>query len=124
MLNLGHTFGHALEAETGFGDRLLHGEGVAIGMVLAFEMSERFGSCPRGTAARIGKYFRRMGLPVSPRDVPGLHATPDKMIAHMEHDKKAQNGQLTLILARGIGDAFVARGADRDIVRDVWKAAL
>lgn len=124
LLNLGHTFGHALEAETGFGDRLLHGEGVAIGMVLAFEMSERLGLCDAGISARIAGFFRRVGLPARPGDVPGLTASPQIMLEHMEHDKKAQGGQLTLILARGIGQAFVHRNANRAAILDVWRAAL
>jgi 3-dehydroquinate synthase len=124
LLNLGHTFGHALEAETGFGERLLHGEGVAIGMALAFQFSERLGTCPRGTAERIAAFFRRVGLPASPRDIPGFTPSAETMLDHMEHDKKAQGGQLTLILARGIGHAFVQRNADRAAILDLWRAAL
>jgi 3-dehydroquinate synthase len=124
LLNLGHTFGHALEAEMGFGAGLLHGESVAIGMVLAFQMSEQLGFCPTGASARIARFLHRVGLPASPRDVSGLQASPEQMIAHMDHDKKADGGKMTLILARKIGDAFVHRNADRSVVRDVWKAAL
>jgi 3-dehydroquinate synthase len=124
LLNLGHTFGHALEAETGFGARLLHGESVAIGMILAFAMSEKLGLCSAEPRTRIERFFRRIGLPISPRDVPGLRTTPDQMLAHMEHDKKAEGGQLTLILARGIGQAFMMRDAPRATILDVWRTAL
>lgn len=124
LLNLGHTFGHALEAETGFGDRLLHGEGVAIGMVLAFQMSERLGLCSKGTADDIIRLFKRLSLPTSPRDIPEFQSSPERLLAHMEHDKKAEGGHLTLILARGIGAAFVQRDADRAVVRDIWRMAL
>lgn len=124
LLNLGHTFGHALEAETGFGERLLHGESVAIGTILAFEMSERLGLCAPGARTRIKTFFRRVGLPVSPRNIAGLRTTPERMIEHMEHDKKAQGGRLTLILARGIGQAFVANDVDRAALYDVWTNAL
>jgi 3-dehydroquinate synthase len=124
LLNLGHTFGHALEAETGFGDRMLHGESIAIGMVMAFETSERLGYCPAGAAARIAAFFRRVGLPAGPRDGQDLRASPDTMLAHMDHDKKTEGGKLTLILARKIGEAFVLRDAPREAVRDVWTAAL
>jgi 3-dehydroquinate synthase len=124
LLNLGHTFGHALEAETGFGERLLHGEAVAIGMVMAFQTSERLGICAAGTAGRVATFLRRVGLPADPRAIGGLNASPDAMIAHMEHDKKAQGGAITLILARRIGDAFVHRDADRATLRAVWQDAL
>lgn len=124
LLNLGHTFGHALEAETGISDRLLHGEGVAIGMVMAFEMSERLGMCAQGTSTRVANFLKRIGLPASPRDVSNLRGDPSKMLAHMEHDKKAEGGKLTLILARGIGQAFVQRNADRAAILDLWRSAL
>jgi 3-dehydroquinate synthase len=124
LLNLGHTFGHALEAETGFGDRLLHGEGVAIGMILAFQLSERMGLCPPGVAARVAAFLRRVGLPASPRDIAGFAASPAVMLEHMEHDKKAEGGKMNLILARGIGQAFVQRDADRAAILDLWRAAL
>ncbi|HAH09407.1 MAG TPA: 3-dehydroquinate synthase [Alphaproteobacteria bacterium] len=108
LLNLGHTFGHALEAETGMSDRLLHGEAVSIGMVLAFALSSKMGLCPPEAPDRVRAFLRAHGLPVSPRDIPGFDAPPERLLDHMAHDKKAQGGKLTLILARKIGEAFVA----------------
>jgi 3-dehydroquinate synthase len=124
LLNLGHTFGHALEAETGYGERLLHGESVAIGMIMAFELSERLGHCAPGAAARIAAFFKRIGLPASPRDVPGLNASPETMVAHMTHDKKNKDGRITLILARGIGQSFVTSDTPVAAIRDQWARAL
>lgn len=124
LLNLGHTFGHALEAETGYSERLLHGEAVAIGMVLAFQLSERLGYCAAGTAQKIMSVFANLGLPTSPRDALGLRVNADTMLAHMAHDKKNRDGQLTLILARGIGQAFVTQEAPVADIHAVWHAAL
>lgn len=104
LLNLGHTFGHALEAETGFSDRLLHGEAVAIGLVLAFRLSAARGLCPPADAARVEACLARIGLPTEPPP-----ADPARLVAHMAHDKKKEGGTIPFILARGIGDAFVAR---------------
>jgi 3-dehydroquinate synthase len=106
LLNLGHTFGHALEAETGFSDRLLHGEGVAIGMALAFLFSAATGRCTAQDADRVVRHLRATGLPTHPREA-GLtdHARP--LIEHMLQDKKMAGGRLAFILARGIGDAYV-----------------
>jgi 3-dehydroquinate synthetase len=124
LLNLGHTFGHALEAETGYSDRLLHGESVSIGMVLAFQLSERLGLCVPQTARRISGFLQGVGLPTSPRDIAHLQTTPDTLIEHMTHDKKAKNGRLTLILARGIGDAFVTQDVPLSVIRDTLSDAL
>ena len=110
LLNLGHTFGHALEAWAGYSDRLLHGEAVAIGMAQAFRYSEDEGLAPKGTAARVEKHLRSVGLPSRVADIPGTdRPTVDALMALMLQDKKVQRGQLTFILVRGIGDAFVAR---------------
>ncbi len=106
LLNLGHTFGHALEAEAGFSDRLLHGEAVAIGCALAFAFSAARGLCPAGDAARVTAHFAAVGLPASPR---GFAASAAPLIDQMRQDKKMAGGTLAFILARGIGDAFVAR---------------
>jgi 3-dehydroquinate synthase len=124
LLNLGHTFGHALEAETGYSERLLHGESVAIGMIMAFDLSERLGHCAPGAAARIAAFSKRIGLPTSPCDVPGLNATPDIMVAHMTHDKKNKGGRITLILARGIGDSFVSEDTPEAAIREQWAHML
>jgi 3-dehydroquinate synthase len=120
LLNLGHTFGHALEAETGYSDHLLHGEAVSIGMVLAFELSHRLGYCPAEDRDRVKDHLVRCGLPVAlPRDalpdgVPGWRA--DRLLDHMRRDKKVQGGKLTFVLVRGIGQAFVSRSVPEDAV--------
>ncbi len=106
LLNLGHTFGHALEAETGFSDRLLHGEAVAIGLTLAFRFSAARGLCPPEDARRVIAHLERVGLPT------GFPAHPAALVAHMRHDKKAESGRVPLILVRGIGRAFVEKNVD------------
>jgi 3-dehydroquinate synthase len=112
LLNLGHTFGHALEAATGYSQRLLHGEGVAIGMVQAFRYSERRGRCPAGTADRVASHLRSAGLPVHTSQIPGEIPPPAALVDIMRQDKKAMDGRLTFILARGIGQAFVEKDVD------------
>ncbi len=108
LLNLGHTFGHALEAEMGYGAELLHGEAVAIGMVLAFDLSVRLGLCPKEDAARVREHLRKVGLPVRPpRAGRNGAVTPSRLIAHMAQDKKVKDGAVTFVLARGIGKAFM-----------------
>lgn len=109
LLNLGHTFGHAYEAESGFGDALLHGEAVAIGMVHAFALSARLGFCPQADAERVRKHLAAVGLPTTLGDVPSGPWPADRLLAHMHHDKKVRDGRLTFVLARGIGKAFVSR---------------
>ena len=112
LLNLGHTFGHALEAWTGYGDRLLHGEGVAIGMCCAFRLSEQLKFCPPGTAARVSRHLKDVGLPTRIGDIPGKPADPAELLALMAQDKKVKDGRMTFILARGIGEAFITRDID------------
>ena len=104
LLNLGHTFAHALEAEIGFSDLLLHGEAVALGMALAFRFSADRGLCPRGDAERVAAHLEKVDLPTRLGPIP---ATGEMLVAHMRHDKKARGGRLPFILARGIGEAFV-----------------
>ncbi|MFN7175542.1 MAG: 3-dehydroquinate synthase [Thermaurantiacus sp.] len=104
LLNLGHTFGHALEAESGYSDALLHGEAVAIGMVLAFRFSVARGLCAQVDADRVEACLARLGLPVH-LPLPD----PARLVAHMAHDKKKSGNTIPFILARGIGEAFVAR---------------
>ena len=116
LLNLGHTFGHALEAATGYGARLLHGEGVAIGTVLAFKFSERLGHCPPGTHERVARHFASVGLPVSPRDIQGPLPGAAQLLEIMRQDKKTETGRLVFILVKGIGQAFVARDVDEAVV--------
>lgn len=117
LLNLGHTFGHAIEACMNFTGRVLHGEAVAVGCVMAFELSERMKLCERGTAARVHQLFAQAGLPASVKDLPDLGAGPDDFVRMMLQDKKAKDGKLTLILARGIGDAFIEHNVDEAAVR-------
>jgi 3-dehydroquinate synthase len=106
LLNLGHTFGHALEAETGFSDRLLHGEAVAAGMALAFRFSAAQGLCSAEDARRVTDHLAAAGLPTT-LDAAGIDASGDALVAHMLHDKKMEGGRLPFLLARGIGETFL-----------------
>ena len=117
LLNLGHTFGHALEAETGYSDRLLHGEAVALGCVLAFEFSAERGLCPRAHAERVRSHFEALGLPASLESL-GLAARGARLAEHMRRDKKREGGRTAFILARGIGQALVDRSVDLAEVAD------
>jgi len=117
LLNLGHTFGHALEAACGFSDRLLHGEAVAAGMALAFEFSARLGLLPSAEAARAIRHLAEVGLPTRPKDIAGGLPGADALMALMAQDKKVKRGMLTFILVRGIGAAFVEHGVDAAQVR-------
>ncbi|MBB1490879.1 3-dehydroquinate synthase [Paracoccus sp. MC1854] len=112
LLNLGHTFGHALESATGYSNRLLHGEGVAIGCALAFDLSARLGLCPQEDPSRVGAHLAAMGMPAQLSDIPGDLPDDAGLIALMGQDKKVVDGRLRLILARGIGRAFVASDID------------
>jgi 3-dehydroquinate synthase len=116
LLNFGHTFGHALEAETGFGDALLHGEAVALGMVLAFDFAVRQGIASGQDATRVRRHIERMGLP-SELSAVGLANRADALLAHMGKDKKVRDGKITLILPRRIGDAYVMRDAKSEDLR-------
>ena len=113
LLNLGHTFGHALEAETGYGEALLHGEAVAVGIALAFDFSARLGLCPSEDAARVRRHFAATGMPAELAQLHKLGRKPgwtaERLMTHMSHDKKVAGGKLTFILARGIGQAFICR---------------
>ncbi|WRH75716.1 MAG: 3-dehydroquinate synthase [Sphingobium sp.] len=111
LLNLGHTFGHALEAETGYCDTLLHGEGVAAGMALAFRYSVRRGHCPAVDAERVTAHLERAGLPTSLRTA-HVDASGARLVEHMLHDKKKSGGTLPFLLANGIGKTFLARDVD------------
>jgi len=112
LLNLGHTFGHALEAETGFGEGLKHGEAVGIGMAMAFRFSAALGLCSGQDALRAGRAIAAVGLATDAAGLPGWPFGADRLIDHMAQDKKAEAGRLTFILARAIGDAVVAKDAD------------
>jgi 3-dehydroquinate synthase len=124
LLNLGHTFGHALEAETGFGDELLHGEAVALGMVMAFDLSVRLGYCPPADAARVRRHLAAVGLPtdLAPRN--GRRWDAGALIEHMARDKKVRDGRITFVLARGIGQAFIAREVAPEAVRELLDDAV
>jgi 3-dehydroquinate synthase len=127
LLNLGHTFGHALEAETGFGSDLLHGESVGTGMAMAFDLSVRLGLCPAADAARVRRHLDSVGLPMRLRAIGGdNHRSWDAMrlVEHMRGDKKAEGGRLTFILARGIGKAFVSREVDEAALRELLDDAI
>jgi 3-dehydroquinate synthase len=111
LLNLGHTFGHALEAETGFSDALLHGEAVACGMALAFRFSAAKGLCAGQDAVRVARHLDAVGLPTT---LKAAHVDADgaTLVAHMAHDKKMEGGRLPFLLARGIGQTFLAKDVD------------
>ena len=117
LLNLGHTFGHAFEAAAGFSDRLLHGEAIALGMVLAFEFSARRGLLPQAEAERVTRHLAAVGLPTHVSAIAGLLPDADRLMDLIAQDKKVQRGRLTFILARGIGQAFVAPDVDAAEVR-------
>ena len=124
LLNLGHTFCHALEAATGYSDRLLHGEGVAIGCALAFDLSARLGLCAQEEPSRVRAHLRAMGMKAELSDIPGPLPDADGLLALMAQDKKVQDGRLRFILARGIGHAFVADNVPGEAVRATLTAAL
>ncbi|MFM5953496.1 MAG: 3-dehydroquinate synthase [Novosphingobium sp.] len=115
LLNLGHTFGHALEAQTGFSNRLLHGEGVALGMVLAARFSAERGLLPRASAAHVARHFAEIGM-ASEISALGLNCDGQALVAHMLHDKKMDAGTLPFVLLKGIGEAFLARDVALDDV--------
>ena len=118
LLNLGHTFGHALERLTGYESaRLVHGEGVAIGLALAFRFSARLGLCPGQDAGRVANHLALAGLPTTLQAVPGGCGDADALLDAMAQDKKVKDGALTFILARGIGQSFIAPGIEKDAVR-------
>ncbi|MFN3526660.1 MAG: 3-dehydroquinate synthase family protein, partial [Paracoccus sp. (in: a-proteobacteria)] len=123
LLNLGHTFGHALEAATGYSQRLLHGEGVAIGCALAFDLSARMGLCAQEAPSRVLAHLRQMGMPARLSDVAGDLPDDDALIGLMGQDKKVVDGQLHFVLARGIGEAFVSNAVSRDVLASVLSDA-
>ncbi len=118
LLNLGHTFGHALERITAYDSaRLVHGEGVSIGLCLAYRFSVHLGLCPAVDAERVEAHLKSVGLPTRLGDVPGGPGTVDEILDAMAQDKKVKGGALTFILARGVGRSFVAPGVAVDDVR-------
>jgi len=115
LLNLGHTFGHALEAESGYSDKLHHGEAVAAGMALAFRYSARLGLCPAEDALHVETHLAGVGLPNGLASA-GVKASGEALVAHMLHDKKMTAGTLPFLLARGIGQTFLSKNVDLDDV--------
>jgi 3-dehydroquinate synthase len=128
LLNLGHTFGHALEAATGFSDRLFHGEGVSVGMVLAAEFSAHLGMISQGEAARVQRHLATVGLPTHLQDIAGFAqeglSDADALLALMAQDKKVKRGRLTFILLQAIGRAVVANDVEPALVRDFLQQKL
>ncbi len=117
LLNLGHTFGHALEAGAGYSQRLLHGEGVSIGMALAFAFSAKLGLCSGQDVTRVVRHLEAVGLPTRISDVPGELPDTDGLMDLIAQDKKVSRGALTFILVRGIGEAFIAKDVNPQEVR-------
>ena len=124
LLNLGHTFCHAFEAATGYSDRLLHGEGVAIGCALAFELSSRMGLCSQEDPSRVREMLSTMGMKVTLADIDGDLPDAQALLDLMGQDKKVIDGQLRFILARGIGQAFVTSDVPADTVLHLLQDAL
>jgi 3-dehydroquinate synthase len=128
LLNLGHTFGHALEAATGFSDRLFHGEGVAVGMVLAAELSAQLGMIAAQDAVRVRRHLADVGLPTAVQEIAGFAqeglADADALMTLMAQDKKVKRGRLTFILLEAIGRAVISSDVEPSLVRDFLKAKL
>ena len=128
LLNLGHTFGHALEAATGFSDRLFHGEGVAVGMVLAAEFSAQLGMISESDAARVQHHLAEVGLPTHLQDIAGFTqeglGEADALMTLMAQDKKVKRGKLTFILLQAVGRAVIAPDVEPSLVRDFLSARL
>lgn len=124
LLNLGHTFCHALEAATGYSDRLLHGEGVAIGCALAFELSAKMGLCSQEDPSRVRAHLKDMGMKTNLADIEGVLPDADSLLALMGQDKKVIDGKLRFILVRGIGDAFVTGNVPVDMLLSVLRDGL
>ncbi|MFD2139024.1 3-dehydroquinate synthase [Ancylobacter oerskovii] len=122
LLNLGHTFGHALEAGAGFSQRLLHGEAVAVGMAQAFRFSAQQGLCAPADAERVAAHLHAVGLPTRIRDIPGELPDTDGLMNLIAQDKKVSRGALTFILVRGIGQSFIARDVDPAAIRAFLEA--
>ena len=125
ILNFGHTFGHALEAEAGYDGNLLHGEAVSIGMVLAIELSKSLGYLSGQDAGRAVEYIRSIGLPTNINSIEGSTSWhPDGIIQHMQHDKKVSNGQLRFVLIKGIGEAYLTADVERNDIYSVIEKSL
>ena len=124
LLNLGHTFAHALEAETGYDGSLLHGEAVAYGIVLAHRLSAALGLCNEDHAARVAAHFREVGLPNTADALPAIPWDPSALIERMKHDKKVQDGRMTFVLTRGIGQAFLSQDVPHEALHALLDRAF
>jgi len=125
LLNLGHTFGHALEAAAQYDGRLLHGEAVAIGMVMAFKLSARMGLCDEADAARVETHLKTVGLPVSANMIfPPIETSAETLWDLMQGDKKAVGGKLKFILCRGIGKSFITGDVKKEDVISILEESL
>jgi len=124
LLNLGHTFGHGLEAQVGYGDALYHGEAVAIGMVMAFDLSRRLDLCPRPDRDRLVAHLKDIGLPVGLQDLDTNGWSAAELINLMGQDKKVRDGELTFVLARGIGQAFITDDVELEDVTAILEEHL
>lgn len=120
LLNLGHTFGHALEAENGYNDNLYHGEAVAMGMIMAFDLSVKMGLCESKDADQIRDHFDKIGA----QKASTFNFDVDKLLHHMKGDKKMSDGKLTFVIARGIGKSFLSKDVDMKDVKSVLENAF
>lgn len=124
LLNLGHTFGHALEAECGYGGKILHGEAVAIGMCMAFDLSVDLGLCPQEDADRVRAHLKAVGLATDIAAIKQDGWTADKLIGHMAQDKKVKDGKVTFVMARGIGQSFLTGDVDAGALKALMERYL
>lgn len=124
LLNLGHTFGHALEAAAGYDGRLLHGEAVAIGMVMAFDLSFRLGLCTKEDLERVEEHLALVGLPTRAAFITPNLKQGDQIVELMGNDKKVKKGRLNYILVKGIGNAFVSADVPQELVIEVVRDSL
>lgn len=120
LLNLGHTFGHALEAEMGYNGSLLHGEAVSIGLRLAFMLSVKLGYCPTEDLERVTRHLERLSMPLRISDT-GRSFSASQLVRNMQRDKKMRDGRLSFVLVRGIGRAFTCRDVPGEAVMDVLR---
>jgi 3-dehydroquinate synthase len=123
LLNLGHTFAHALEAALGYGDSMTHGEAVALGCVLAFELSARLGHCSKEDAARVERHFSELGFKTRISQIGAKRPTAEELLAHIRNDKKSREGQMTFVLAKAIGQTFVTSNVEEDVVKTLLSEA-
>ncbi|MCY3878797.1 MAG: 3-dehydroquinate synthase [Rhodobacteraceae bacterium] len=124
LLNLGHTFGHALEAYAGYSDRLMHGEAVAIGCCLAYRLSAKLGLCSEQDAVRVKRHFQAMNMRTEIAEIPAPQPDPEELLQHMRQDKKVTDGRLRFVLPRGIGDAVLTQNVEAEEVTALLSASI